>query len=292
MKLVPPPPRQREQSGTHFTLPGEELSIAGAEAHAAPGHSPTGVALARPSSAALSSSNRIGSATEPPRDAISGQRASTVVVPAVSRGATTHSVDDLDALDEPDDGRSSLGPLHTSTVYDAYATFVWRSLQRMGVPTSDLEDALQEVFIVVHRKLPQYDAERAKLSTWLFGISLNVARKHRTRSRLTFGFDIDAQVGNNGNQETLLQSRQQAERLNTILGKMKPEHSATFVMFELEALSCQEIADLTGVPVGTVYSRLHKAREQFKELAEKAEKAPNRVLRLAQGLFARGEELP
>lgn len=194
-------------------------------------------------------------------------------------------VDDLEALDQ-DDGRSSLGPLETSTVYDAYATFVWRSLQRMGVPASDLEDALQEVFIVVHRKLPQYDAERAKLSTWLFGISLNVARKHRTRGRLTFGFDVDAQAGGNSNQEAVLQSRQQAERLNVILGKMKPEHSATFVMFELESLTCQEIADLTGVPVGTVYSRLHKAREQFKELAEKSEKAPSRVVRLARELLA------
>jgi RNA polymerase sigma-70 factor, ECF subfamily len=174
----------------------------------------------------------------------------------------------------------------TATVYDAYAPFVWRSLQRMGVPESDLEDALQEVFIVVHRKLDQYDADRAKLSTWLFGITLNVARKHRTRGRLTLGADVDATPCDQPSQDVQLQRRQQAERLNLVLGKMRPEHGATFVMFELEGLSCQEIADLTGVPVGTVYSRLHKARDQFKELVEKSEKVPRGLgARLAMALL-------
>lgn len=179
--------------------------------------------------------------------------------------------------------------LQTATVYDAYAPFVWRSLQRMGVPESDLEDALQEVFIVVHRKLDQYDAERAKLSTWLFGITLNVARKHRSRGRLTLGADVDATPSERPTQEVELQRRQQAERLNLVLGKMRPEHSATFVLFELEGLSCQEIADLTGVPVGTVYSRLHKAREQFKDLVEKSEKAPSGLARVAMVLLGQEE---
>ncbi len=281
MKLVPPPPpRQREQSGTHFALPGTDSESS----------------ASFPSSSTPASTGRLHDGRS--HETLRGAELAPTHTPnpsspslTVSKPSVNTNVDaELEGLDEPDSGRSSLGPLETSTVYDAYATFVWRSLQRMGVPTSDLEDALQEVFIVVHRKLPQYDAERAKLSTWLFGISLNVARKHRAKSRLTFGFDVDAQAGSSGNQEAILQSRQQAERLNLILGKMKPEHSATFVMFELEALTCQEIADLTGVPVGTVYSRLHKAREQFKELAEKAEKAPSRAARLAQGLWGRGED--
>jgi RNA polymerase sigma-70 factor (ECF subfamily) len=177
--------------------------------------------------------------------------------------------------------------LQTATVYDAYAPFVWRSLQRMGVPESDLDDALQEVFIVVHRKLAQYDAERAKLSTWLFGITLNIARKHRSRGRLTLGADLDATPCERPCQDTQLQRQQQAERLNLVLGKMRPEHSATFVMFELEGLSCQEIADLTGVPVGTVYSRLHKARDQFRDLVEKSEKAPSGLSRVALAVFGK-----
>ncbi len=187
----------------------------------------------------------------------------------------------------PAQGSLPTSRLQTATVYDAYATFVWRSLQRMGVPESDLDDALQEVFIVVHRKLDQYDAERAKLSTWLFGITLNVARKHRSRGRLTLGVDLEATPSDQPCQDTQLQRMQQAERLNVVLGKMRPEHSATFVMFELEGLSCQEIADLTGVPVGTVYSRLHKAREQFKDLVEKSEKAPRGLARMALAVLGK-----
>ena len=157
-----------------------------------------------------------------------------------------------------------------ATVYDAYAPFMWRSLQRMGVPEGDLEDAMQEVFIVVHRKLDSYQEDKAKLSTWLFGIGVNIARRHRAKSRSwQVGLDPDLTRSEAPSQEAELQRKQESGLLQALLGRMRPEHSATFVMFELEGLSCTEIADLTGVPVGTVYSRLHKAREQFQLLAQK-----------------------
>lgn len=166
-----------------------------------------------------------------------------------------------------------------ATVYDAYAPFVWRCLQRMGVPEADLEDSLQEVFVVVHRKLGGYCAERAKLSTWLFGIGVNVARKHRAKKRgLVLGFDLDDTRSLRPGPDQQLQDKQDACRLQAILSRLKPEHSATFVMFELEGLSCHEIADLTGVPVGTVYSRLHKAREQFRSIANQFERGERRRL--------------
>src|SRR5690606_19046729 len=213
----------------------------------------------------------------PPQRA--SQRSRTSFISEVGeRRSSTSVAAGVDATQSP----LPQGGPHTATVYDAYARFVWRSLQRMGVPESELEDALQEVFIVVHRKLDQYDAERAKLSTWLFGISLNVARKHRSRGRLTLGADLEATPCDQPCQDTQLQRLQQAERLNVVLGKMRPEHSATFVMFELEGLSCQEIADLTGVPVGTVYSRLHKARDQFRDLAEGAASRELRMMTTAR----------
>jgi RNA polymerase sigma-70 factor, ECF subfamily len=160
--------------------------------------------------------------------------------------------------------------LDLTTVYDAYAPFVWRSLQRMGVPEGDLEDALQEVFIVVHRKLHSYQESKAKLSTWLFGIGINIARRHRAKARTwQLGLDPEVTRSERPSQEAELQRKQESSLLQNLLGRLRPEHSATFVMFELEGLTCNEIADLTGVPVGTVYSRLHKAREQFAELADK-----------------------
>lgn len=217
----------------------------------------------------------------PPHRAPQSSRTSFIGDVGARTAAAASADESVDATESP----LPVARPQTATVYDAYAPFVWRSLQRMGVPESDLEDALQEVFIVVHRKLDQYDSDRAKLSTWLFGITLNVARKHRSRGRLTLGADVDAVPCDRPSQDTQLQHRQQAERLNLVLGKMRPEHSATFVMFELEGLTCQEIADLTGVPVGTVYSRLHKARDQFKDLVEKSEKAPRGLTRIAMAIL-------
>jgi RNA polymerase sigma-70 factor (ECF subfamily) len=168
---------------------------------------------------------------------------------------------------------ADVAPKSTSdlaTVYDAYAPFMWRSLQRMGVPEGDLEDAMQEVFIVVHRKLDSYQEDKAKLSTWLFGIGVNIARRHRAKVRnWQVGLDPELARSEAPSQEAELQRKQESGLLQALLGRLRPEHSATFVMFELEGLSCTEIADLTGVPVGTVYSRLHKAREQFQLLAQK-----------------------
>src|SRR5882724_509457 len=65
-----------------------------------------------------------------------------------------------------------------SAIYDAYFDFVWRSLRRLGVPEATLDDAAQDVFVVVHRRLPEFEA-RSTVKTWLFGIVLRVVATHR-----------------------------------------------------------------------------------------------------------------
>src|ERR1700722_8443188 len=66
------------------------------------------------------------------------------------------------------------------SLYDTYFAFVWRSVQRLGVPASQVDDVVQEVFLVVHRKLASFEG-RSSLKTWLYGIALRVARAHRVR---------------------------------------------------------------------------------------------------------------
>src|SRR5258708_13432737 len=66
-------------------------------------------------------------------------------------------------------------------VYDEHVVFVWRSLRRLGVAESALKDAVQDVFLVVHRRLPDF-APNPKVSTWLFRIPMGIARDHRTRA--------------------------------------------------------------------------------------------------------------
>jgi RNA polymerase sigma-70 factor (ECF subfamily) len=149
--------------------------------------------------------------------------------------------------------------------YRQHADFVWRSLQRLGVRQHDLGDALQEVFLVAHRKLGEFEGERAKFSTWLFGIAVRTAYtfKRRTqRQNQTQTLDdwvlVDATTP-----ESVCERRESLALLQGALDELSPELRATFVLFELEGESCAAIADLFSVPVGTVYSRLHKARKRI-----------------------------
>ncbi len=157
--------------------------------------------------------------------------------------------------------------LDVTQLHDEYADFVWRSLQRLGVSQSSLEDALQDVFVVVHRRLDSYDAT-CKISTWLFGICLRVASAYRRRAYLKHevsAFDTDDPQDNapraNPEQNAL---RHEAERrLEQGLAEMALERRAVFVMFEIEGMPTNAIAEILGIPKGTVHSRLHKAREEF-----------------------------
>jgi RNA polymerase sigma-70 factor, ECF subfamily len=165
-------------------------------------------------------------------------------------------------------------------LYAAHADFAWRCLQRLGVPAADLQDALQEVFVAAHSKLRDFDPNRALATTWLFGICSNVARNVRRRVRRhARPFEFDAQDGRSSNPEEELQRARARSRLLAILEDLSPPLRATFVMFEIEGKSCAEISELTGAPLGTVHSRLHKARSRFRALLEKQRHRESLLLR-------------
>lgn len=147
-------------------------------------------------------------------------------------------------------------------LYRDHADFVWRSLQHLGVRDGDLEDALQEVFVVVHRKLRGFD-RRSRMTTWLFGICLRVAARQRRRAyfrRETQSADPPERIEATTPEDRAL-SLERQRLLERALSRLSLEQRAIFVLFEIEGRPCQEIAELLGVPVGTVYSRLHKARK-------------------------------
>lgn len=158
-----------------------------------------------------------------------------------------------------------------AAVYREHADFVWRSLQHLGLREPDLEDALQEVFVVVHRKLAGFDG-RSRLSTWLFGICLRVASRHRRRAYFRFEslFAAAPERTDTRTPEAALALSEEQRLLEVALGRLSLDQRAVFVLFELEGHACQEIAELTGVPLGTVYSRLHSARRSVSRSLEKA----------------------
>ena len=158
--------------------------------------------------------------------------------------------------------------LEVRTIYREHGRFVWLSLQRLGIHPSDLDDVAQDVFMVVHRRLGTFD-RRARVSTWLFGICMRVAANYRRRRRwtrevLSGGSDDDRPSGLAAADDILVR-REQRELAERALNRLEVAKRATFVMFEIESLSCNEIAELMNVPVGTVYSRLHSARRQLEK---------------------------
>jgi RNA polymerase sigma-70 factor (ECF subfamily) len=151
------------------------------------------------------------------------------------------------------------------SIHEENADFVWRMLQRMGVRDGDIEDQLQEVFVVVHHRLHTFDGS-ARMTTWLFGICARVAaayrrRAHRRREEVVA--DVPEGDMERGSPEDAVIAQQARTRLLGILDLMDLEKRAIFVMFELDEVPCEAIAEILAVPVGTVHSRLHAARKDF-----------------------------
>ncbi len=179
-------------------------------------------------------------------------------------GAPSHSW----SLVEPtlDRGAKETPPLDVSAIHAAHMDFVWRTLQRFGVRDADLEDALQEVFVVVFQRLHTYDPT-VRVTTWLHGIARRVAiawrrRAYIRRERPSEGLP-EPRASDASSPESAASDREARAQLAAILDTLDPDRRAVFVMFEIDGVPCDEIAALSGVPVGTVYSRLHAARKDF-----------------------------
>jgi len=156
-----------------------------------------------------------------------------------------------------------------SAIYGERAEFVWLTLQRLGVRDADLEDVAHDVFLIAHRKLGSYDGT-SRVTTWLFGICLRVAANYRRRAHVRLERPMGRADSYEGASESkgpeeLLGLREARARLAAVLDALSLTKRAVFVMFEIEGLSCAEIATQMGVPLGTVYSRLHAARHAFAE---------------------------
>ncbi len=155
--------------------------------------------------------------------------------------------------------------LDVAQIYERYRRQLWLNLHRLGIPEGDLPDVLQEVLVVVHRRLDSYDGT-ARLTTWLYGICLRVASNHRRRLRRRREEPLDPQTSpstDTHDPEHLVGQHRARARLLQVLDQLDAEKRAVFVMFELEGLGCAEIGDIVGAPVGTVHSRLHAARRAF-----------------------------
>jgi RNA polymerase sigma-70 factor, ECF subfamily len=160
-------------------------------------------------------------------------------------------------------------------VYEEHVAFVWRSARRLGVADEALEDVVQEIFLVVHRRLADFEG-RSSIRTWLFGIMLRVVQEHRrarrrAESRLErAGVDLEALPDHRRPCPLEQASRSEAAQIfQQLLEQLDDDKRAVLIMVELEEMPVPQIAEATGVNVNTVYARLRAARRELDEAVQR-----------------------
>jgi RNA polymerase sigma-70 factor (ECF subfamily) len=154
-------------------------------------------------------------------------------------------------------------------VYREHAQTVARWIAHLGGPRLDVDDAVHEVFLVVGRRLPEFRGD-AKVTTWLYRITERVVLKARRRERVRRWLDV---VRRGDVEESLapprpspveeLERLQSRETVYVVLDRLAEKYRRVLVLFELEELSGEEIATLTGTKLATVWVHLHRARALF-----------------------------
>jgi RNA polymerase sigma-70 factor (ECF subfamily) len=152
-----------------------------------------------------------------------------------------------------------------SAMFQEHADFVWRSVRRLGVPDANVDDAVQEVFVVASRRLGEIDAGKER--AFLFGTAVRVAADARRgagrrRARISEDEAPDAADPTPAADELVDRKRARA-LLDEIIASMPDDARPVFVLYELEGMTMAEIAGVLAIPAGTVASRLRRAREMF-----------------------------
>lgn len=163
-------------------------------------------------------------------------------------------------LSAPESGTTPLIP--AAELFVRHAGFVATFVRRLGASAADVEDLVQETFLVVHRH-GGFVPGQAKATTWLAAIALRLFQNHR-RSRARKPCDHETEEPHDrADLVARLEARSSLLRVEQALAALDTDHRAVFVLFELQEQGCEDIAQALSVPVGTVYSRLHHARRKF-----------------------------
>jgi RNA polymerase sigma-70 factor (ECF subfamily) len=161
-------------------------------------------------------------------------------------------------------------------IYDSEVEFVYHRLRRLGVLERDLEDKLHDVFVVVHRRLADYDPSRP-IRPWIAGITMRVASDYRKsayqrRERPVQERAEETQDGG-PDPEQALQRRRDQELVIAALDRLDEERRAVLVLHDIEGHTMREIAEMLDTSANTLYSRLHTAREQFIKAARQLKRS-------------------
>lgn len=149
--------------------------------------------------------------------------------------------------------------------FEVHFDMVWRTLRRLGVPLAHLDDATQDVFLVVHRRWADFRGQ-SSVKTWVYGVSLRVAsdyvrRARRDRSRHVE--ELPDVVSPADSPDRLYQQREAGRLLHASLSELEEPERQIMVLVDLEERSVVEASEALGINLNTAYSRLRRARLRF-----------------------------
>lgn len=167
-------------------------------------------------------------------------------------------------------------------VYRTHAGFVWRIVRRFGIPEGSVEDVMHEVFLVVHRRLGEYDG-RASMTTWLYSIARGVASNHRRgrareerRIRL-----VSPEPSGVVDPQRATEEVEAADFVRAFVATLDAEKRQIFELVDLEGLPVPQVAQECGIKLNTAYSRLRAARKAFQVAVDRRQKGETRAGRIA-----------
>jgi RNA polymerase sigma-70 factor, ECF subfamily len=161
----------------------------------------------------------------------------------------------------------SATPLDLPALYTQHFDLVWRNLRRLGVPEASLDDAVQDVFLVVHRRQTEFLGQ-SSLKTWIIGIVLRVAHDYRRSqrrhsARVALYAEHNSLHARSDCPDEEVELREAAAFVRSILEGFSEQERNLFVLIELEELSLREAAEATSLSPSTCQRRLIAARKAF-----------------------------
>lgn len=171
--------------------------------------------------------------------------------------------------------------LSSEQLFRAHGGFVARFLLQLGVKPMDLDDIVQEVFLVVHAR-GGYTPGRAKVTSYLGSIAVHAAQSYRrkqaqrrTRESAESMDELPTLVPN---VHDVMEAGEQSARIRAALATLPEELRAVLLLVELENESCGSVAAAMGCSVGTIYWRAHTARKRFAQALVKVSEAESEAL--------------
>lgn len=149
-------------------------------------------------------------------------------------------------------------------LYEEHFAFVWRVARRLGVPEAALDDAVQEVFLVAHRRRESFEG-RATVRSWLYGIVRRVARDHRATRRERLDADGVVDRPSPATAHDAVERAEALRILHRLLDGLDDDRREVFVLAELEQMPMPEVAALLGLNVNTAHARLRAARQSMEQ---------------------------